>query len=47
MSQRDIALSQNRSAKTISAQKVTAMRKLEVKTDQQLITYCNEAKLFE
>lgn len=47
MSQRDIALSQNRSAKTISAQKVTAMRKLEVHTDQELITYCNEAKIFD
>lgn len=47
MSQRDISLSQNRSAKTISAQKVSAMRKLEVDNDQALITYCNEAKIFE
>ncbi|WP_433766389.1 response regulator [Pseudomonas putida] len=47
MSLRDIALDQNRSAKTISTQKVAAMRKLEVETDQELITYCLAANLFK
>lgn len=47
MSLREIADNQNRSAKTISTQKVTAMRKLEVNSDQELITYCLEAKLFQ
>lgn len=46
MSLRDIAIDQNRSAKTISTQKVAAMRKLEVNSDQELITYCLEANLF-
>lgn len=36
----DIARSQNRSAKTISAQKISAMRKLEVTSDQDLLAYC-------
>lgn len=47
MSLRDIAADQNRSAKTISTQKVTAMRKLEINSDQELITYCLEANLFQ
>ena len=47
MSLRDIAINQNRSAKTISTQKVAAMRKLEVASDQELITYCLEANLFQ
>lgn len=47
MSLRDIAEDQNRSAKTISTQKVTAMRKLNVSSDQELITFCLEANLFQ
>ncbi|MCP3749523.1 response regulator [Pseudomonas sp. SBB6] len=42
----DIARSQNRSAKTISAQKISAMRKLEVNSDQDLLTYCLERSIF-
>lgn len=42
----DIARGQNRSAKTISTQKISAMRKLEVATDQDLLTYCIERKAF-
>jgi two-component system capsular synthesis response regulator RcsB len=42
----DIARSQNRSAKTISAQKISAMRKLEVSSDQDLLTYCLERSIF-
>ncbi|HEF4760779.1 TPA: response regulator [Pseudomonas putida] len=47
MSLRDIAVDQNRSAKTISTQKVAAMRKLEVNSDQELIAYCLAANLFQ
>jgi len=42
----EIARSQNRSAKTISAQKISAMRKLEVSSDQELLTYCLERSIF-
>jgi two-component system capsular synthesis response regulator RcsB len=42
----DIARSQNRSAKTISAQKISAMRKLEVNSDQDLLAYCLERSVF-
>lgn len=42
----DIARSQNRSSKTISAQKISAMRKLEVRSDQDLLTYCLEQNVF-
>ncbi len=42
----DIARGQRRSAKTISTQKVSAMRKLEVSSDQDLLSYCIERKLF-
>ncbi|MDD2049993.1 response regulator [Pseudomonas putida] len=42
----DIARSQNRSAKTISAQKISAMRKLEVTSDQDLLAYCLERSIF-
>ncbi|HBO1218306.1 TPA: response regulator [Pseudomonas aeruginosa] len=42
----EIARTQNRSTKTISAQKVSAMRKLEVSTDQELLTYCLENHVF-
>lgn len=43
----DIARGQNRSSKTISAQKISAMRKLEVTSDQDLITYCLESNIFK
>ncbi|MBJ9977666.1 response regulator [Pseudomonas sp. S75] len=43
----DIARHLSRSNKTVSAQKVSAMRKLEVETDQALLTYCIEARLFQ
>ncbi len=42
----DIARSQNRSAKTISAQKISAMRKLEVSSDQDLLAYCLAQHIF-
>lgn len=43
----DIARMVNRSSKTVSAQKVSAMRKLEVSTDQALVTYCVNAGKFQ
>lgn len=42
----DIARSQNRSSKTISAQKISAMRKLEVASDQDLLAYCLAQNIF-
>ncbi|MGE7955603.1 response regulator [Pseudomonas sp. NPDC089530] len=42
----EIARSQNRSSKTISAQKISAMRKLEVESDQDLLTYCIGRNVF-
>ncbi|WP_439821857.1 response regulator [Pseudomonas sp. HLG18] len=42
----EIARGLNRSAKTISTQKISAMRKLEVNSDQELLTYCIERNLF-
>ncbi|PUA47154.1 response regulator [Pseudomonas sp. TKO26] len=42
----DIARSQNRSSKTISAQKISAMRKLDVQSDQDLLTYCIGRNIF-
>lgn len=42
-----IARMVNRSIKTVSAQKVSAMRKLEVTTDQALVTYCVKAGKFQ
>ncbi|WP_248750407.1 response regulator [Pseudomonas sp. MWU15-20650] len=42
----EIARGLNRSAKTISTQKVSAMRKLEVSSDQDLLAYCIERHLF-
>lgn len=47
MSVRDIALLLNRSVKTVSAQKISAMRKLDVDTDQSLLTFCVKANLFQ
>lgn len=42
----DIAKLLNRSVKTVSTQKVAAMRKLEVGSDQALMTFCLQANLF-
>lgn len=42
----EIARGLNRSAKTISTQKISAMRKLEVNSDQALLAYCIERNLF-
>ncbi|MBI6953881.1 response regulator [Pseudomonas sp. B21-023] len=42
----EIARSQNRSTKTISAQKVSAMRKLDVTSDQELLAYCLAGNIF-
>ncbi|MGO2451873.1 response regulator [Pseudomonas taetrolens] len=42
----EIARGLNRSAKTISTQKVSAMRKLDVSNDQELLAYCIERNLF-
>lgn len=42
----EIARGLNRSAKTISTQKISAMRKLDVSSDQELLAYCIERNLF-
>jgi two-component system capsular synthesis response regulator RcsB len=42
----DIARQLERSVKTVSTQKVSAMRKLEVQNDHALITYCIKADLW-
>jgi len=46
MSVGDIARQLQRSAKTVSTQKISAMRKLGVDSDQALIEYCLQASLF-
>ncbi|MCD9086087.1 response regulator transcription factor [Stenotrophomonas sp. SY1] len=43
---RDIAKHLNRSSKTVSTQKVSAMRKLGTQSDQELISFCLESDLF-
>ena len=43
----DIARQVNRSTKTVSAQKISAMRKLEVTSDHALMTYCIKAGQFQ
>ncbi|MBM1189229.1 response regulator [Pseudomonas lundensis] len=43
----DIARGLNRSTKTISAQKISAMRKLNVTSDQDLLTYCLASNYFK
>jgi two-component system capsular synthesis response regulator RcsB len=43
----DIARQLNRSTKTVSAQKISAMRKLEITTDHALVTYCIKAGQFQ
>lgn len=42
----DIAKRLNRSSKTVSTQKVNAMRKLGAETDQELIAFCLKSSLF-
>lgn len=42
----DIAKRLNRSSKTVSTQKINAMRKLGVQTDQELVTFCLKSSLF-
>lgn len=43
----DIARFVNRSSKTISTQKISAMRKLHAQSDQDLLTYCIGHELFK
>lgn len=43
----EIARNLNRSLKTVSAQKISAMRKLGVETDQALMTFAVETKIFD
>ncbi|MGH8039213.1 MAG: response regulator [Stenotrophomonas sp.] len=43
----DIAKRLNRSSKTVSTQKISAMRKLGTAKDQDLITFCVESELFK
>lgn len=43
----DIARQQNRSSKTVSAQKVAAMRKLDASSDQDLLACCHALKVFD
>lgn len=43
----EIAEKRKRSIKTISAQKISAMRKLNAESDQALMTYCIQAHMFE
>lgn len=42
-----VALHLNRSIKTVSGQKIAAMHKLNVQTDQELIAFCLETGLFQ
>lgn len=46
MSISEIARNQKRSVKTVSTQKVSAMRKLAVTRDQELLAYCMDHKAF-
>lgn len=41
-----IATILSRSSKTVSTQKVSAMRKLGTRSDQELIAYCLQSELF-
>lgn len=43
----EIARTLNRSLKTISSQKISAMRKLGVESDQALIEFCMQTRLFQ
>lgn len=42
-----VAENLKRSVKTISGQKASAMRKLNVQTDQELVAFCMESELFQ
>lgn len=42
-----VAASLKRSVKTVSGQKISAMRKLEVRTDQELVAFCVEHGMFQ
>ncbi|WXL27716.1 response regulator transcription factor [Ectopseudomonas mendocina] len=47
LSVNDIARVLNRSVKTVSAQKISTMRKLEVSNDQALLKFCLERNVFQ
>lgn len=47
MSVGEIANLLNRSIKTVSAQKISAMHKLEVESDQELLMFCLQARMFQ
>ena len=47
MSVSDTARQLSRSNKTVSAQKVPAMRELDVDSDQALLTYCIQSRQFQ
>ncbi|MCU1717100.1 response regulator [Pseudomonas sp. 5P_3.1_Bac2] len=47
LSVNDIARVLNRSVKTVSAQKISSMRKLDVANDQALLTFCIESNIFQ
>ena len=42
-----VAETLKRSVKTVSGQKISAMRKLDVQTDQELVAFCVESELFQ
>lgn len=42
----DIARALNRSSKTVSTQKISAMRKLGTRTDQELVAFCLSSDMF-
>ena len=42
-----VADSLKRSVKTVSGQKISAMRKLNVQTDQELVSFCAESGMFQ
>lgn len=42
-----VAGSLKRSVKTVSGQKISAMRKLDVRTDQELVAFCVEHGMFQ
>lgn len=43
----EIAILLNRSIKTVSAQKISAMRKLEIESDQDLLKFCIAKNIFD
>ena len=46
-SMKQVAETLRRSVKTVSGQKIAAMRKLNVRTDQELVTFCVESGMFQ